>query len=191
MEQIIQRGIEAILPVYIKDRGNCTAIYTKEDETIVEKTSKTVISNLCKYYHLDLKASNRSYGNLLSIRKYPPIPFTYDQIFIPIKVRIPIGKHDGAYGFVNIKSIEKICNSKYDDKCILYISNKRTIDIYSKESTIQRNINNGIIVKKLLSREDISLVKEEESLYEAGNSIATKKDIAMVYKEIMSIKGSL
>lgn len=191
MEQIIQRGIEAVLPVYIKDRGNCTAIYTGEGEIILEKTIKTTISNLCRYYHLDLKASNESYGNLLSIKKYPPIPFSHDQIFIPIKVRIPIGKHDGAYGFVNINSIEKVAKSKSQDKCILYLSNKRTIDIYSKDSTIQRNINNGIIVKRLLDKRDLSLIKEEESLYEAENALATKKDIAMVYKEIMRIKGAL
>ena len=43
MEQIIQKGIEAILPVYIKDRGNCTRIYTREDEIVLDKTIKTII----------------------------------------------------------------------------------------------------------------------------------------------------
>lgn len=191
MEQIIHKGIEAILPVYIKDRGNCTAIYTKEDEIILEKSIKTVIMNLCKYYHLDLKASNKSYGNLLSIKKYPPIPFTHDQIFIPIKARIPLSKHDGAYGYVNINSIEKICKSKSEDIFEIYLRNNRIIKVYSKDCTIQRNMNNGEIVKKLLTRNNNPLIKEHESLYEAENALATKKDIAMVYKEIMRIKSIL
>lgn len=191
MEQIIQKGIEAILPVYIKDRGNCTAIYTREDEIILEKSIKTIILNLCKYYHLDLKASNKTYGNLLSIKKYPPIPFTHDQIFIPIKSRIPITKHDGAYGYVNINSIEKISTSKLENNSIIILSNNRSIKVYSKDSTVQRNINNGEIVKKLCMRDTLPIIKESESLYEAEDAIATKKDIAMVYKEIMRIKSIL
>lgn len=191
MEQIIQKGIEAILPVYIKDRGNCTTIYTREDEFILEKTIKTIISNLCKYYHLDLTASNTTYGNLLSIKKYPPIPLTHDQIFIPIKTRIPIAKHDGAHGFVNINAIEKVVTSKSENNSIIYLSNNKTIKVYSKDCTIQRNINNGEIVKRLFKRTNSPIIKEQESLYEAEDAIATKKDIAMVYKEIMQIKSIL
>lgn len=191
MEKIIEKGIEAILPVYLKDRGNCTAIYTREDKFILEKTIKTTISNICKYYHLDLKASNESYGNLLSIKKYPPIPFTYNQIFIPIKTRIPIAKHDGAYGYVNINSIEKISRSKSKDISRIYLSNNRVIEVYSKDSTILRNINNGAIVKKILANENTSMIHEEESLYTAEDRVATKKDIAMVYREIMGLKSKL
>src|SRR5699024_9082159 len=132
-----------------------------------------------------LKASNESYGDLLSIKKYPPIPFTYNQIFIPIKTRIPIGKHYGAYGYVNINSIEKVCKTKSKDNSLLYLSNHRTIEIYSRETTIQRNISKGLVVKKILAHESTPIIHEEESLYIAEDKVATKKDIAMVYKEIM------
>ena len=191
MEKTVQKGIEAILPIYLKDRGNCTVIYTREDEVILEKTIKTTILNLCKYYHLDLKASNETYGKLLSIKKYPPIPFTYNQIFIPIKTRIPIGKHDGAYGYVNISSIDKVSKTKSKDHSLLYLSNHRTIEVYSKELTIQKNISKGEVVKKILANENTPMIHEEENLYLAEDKIATKKDIAMVYKEIMSIKSIL
>ena len=191
MEKIIEKGIEAILPVYVKDRGNCTLIYTRHDEIIVEKTIKTIIINICKYYHLDLKASNESYGDLLSIKKYPPIPFTYNQIFIPIKTRIPIGKHDGAYGYVNINSIEKITKLKSEDNSLLHLSNNRSIEVYSKVTTILKNVSKGQVVKKILAKGNTSMIHEEESLYIAEDKAATKKDIAMVYKEIMRIKSIL
>ena len=191
MEKIIEKGIDAILPVYLKDRGNCTLIYTRQGEVILEKTIKTTISNLCRYYHLDLKASNETYGKLLSIKKYPPIPFKYNQIFIPIKTRIPIGKHDGAYGYVNISSIEKVARTKSKDNSLLYLTNDRTIEVYSKEATIQKNISKGMLVKKILANENTPMIHEEESLYLVGDKVATKQDIAMVYKEIMRIKGAL
>lgn len=191
MEKTIQKGIEAILPVYLKNRGNCTVIYTREDEVILEKTIKTTILNICKYYHLDLKASNETYGKLLSIKKHPPIPFTYNQIFIPIKTRIPIAKHDGAYGYVNISSIEKVSKTKSKERSLLYIGNHRTIEVYSKELTIQKNISKGEVVKKILANENMPMILEEENLYLSEDKVATKKDIAMVYKEIMSIKSIL
>lgn len=190
MEKIIEKTIEAILPVYLKDRGNCTLIYTSEDKIILDKTTKTTILNLCKYYHLDLKASNETYRKLLSIKKYPPIPFTYNQIFIPIKTRIPIARHDGAYGYVNVSSIEKISKTKSKDNSLLYLSKNRTIEIYSKESTIERNISKGLVVKKILSN-NVAMIHEDENLYIAEDKVATKKDIAMVYKEIMGLKSIL
>ncbi len=191
MERTIEKGIEAVLPIYLKDRGNCTVIYTREDEVILEKTIKTTISNLCKYYHLDLRASNETYGKLLSIKKYPPIPFTHNQIFVPIKTRIPIAKHDGAYGYVNIKAIKKVSQTKSRDNSLLYLSNNRAIEVYSKESTIHKNISKGQVVKKILANESPPMLHEEENLYLAENKVATKKDIAMVYKEIMSLKSIL
>ncbi len=69
MEKIIEKDIEAILPIYMNDIGNCTVIYTRKDKIILEKVIKTIIKNLCQYYHLDLKASNKTYGDLLSIKK--------------------------------------------------------------------------------------------------------------------------
>ncbi|NLY46740.1 MAG: hypothetical protein GX053_12265 [Tissierella sp.] len=191
MKRIIEKGIQAILPVYVKDRGNCTVIYTKEDEVILDKTIKTTILNLCKYYHLDLKASNETYGKLLSIKKYPPIPFTYNQIFIPIKARIPIGKHDGAYGYVNINSIENISQTKSKDHSLLYLSDKRTIEVYSKDTTVLKSISKGEVIKKILANQNTPMIHEEENLYLAEEKVATKKDIAMVYKEIMRIKSIL
>jgi len=189
VNEIIEKGLEAILPVYIKDIGNCTKIYVKDDEIILEKTIRSVLANLCKFYHLDLKASKKTYGDLLTIKKNTPIPFAYDYVFISIKARKPIAKHDGAYGYVNLDSIKSYSKSKTNNNSLIYISNNRTIEVYSKLCTINKNVNNGKIVKSLLKRNDF--IREANSLYIAEDSLATKKDIAMVYREIMEIKMGL
>lgn len=189
VNEIIEKGLEAILPVYIKDIGNCTRIYTKDDEIILEKTIRSVLANLCKFYHLDLKASRKTYGDLLSIKKNTPIPFGYDLILIPIKTRKPIAKHDGAYGYVNMESIKSYTKSKTDNNTLIYISNNNVIEAYCKLSTINKNVNNGKIIKGLLRKN--SLIRESNNLYIAEDSLATKKDIAMVYREIMEIKMGL
>ena len=189
MKEIIEKGIEAILPVYIEDKGNCTLIYTREDEVILEKALKSTIRNLCKYYHLDLKASNKTYGDLLSINKQPPIPLSPNQVFVPVKVRKPIVSHDGAYGYINIDSIEKISSRDSSPlESTIYLKSKRTIEAICRDITIKKNINKGRLAKKLFSRYDVTAVREDGNYYEIQDRPATKKDIAMIYKEIMELK---
>ena len=189
MKEIIEKGIEAILPVYIEDKGNCTIIYTKEDDVILKKAIKSTIRNLCKYYHLDLKESNKTYGNLLSINKQPPIPLTPNQVFVPIKVRKPIISHDGAYGYINIDSIERISRSDSSPlESTIHLKSKRTINAICRDITIKNNINKGHLARQLFNRYDVTAVREDGNYYEMQDSPATKRDIAMIYKEIMELK---
>ncbi len=192
MEKIIEKDIEAILPIYMNDIGNCTVIYTRKDKIILEKVIKTIIKNLCQYYHLDLKASNKTYGDLLSIKKHPPIPLTKEKVLIQVKTRVPIGKHDGAYGYINIDSIDKIKSSKESlKKTIIQLKSGRTIEAHCMKSTILKNINNGRIVQGLIQGKNHFQVKEEENLYLLEDAPATKRDIALVYMKLMEIKNEL
>lgn len=189
MKEIVEKGIHAILPVYIEDKGNCTAIYTKEDTITQEKAIRSVMINLCKHYHLDLAASNKTYGELLSIKKQPPIPLSHNQVFIPVKVRQPVIKHDGAYGYINIDSIEKIVQSNSSPrKATIYLENTSPIQAMTKASTIQKNLNNGKLAKKLFNRYDTTAIREEGTFYQAQDSPATKNDIAILYRELIELK---
>lgn len=192
MKNLIERGIQAILPIYVKNKGNCTLIYLQDEEIILDKVIKTVIKNLCEFYHLDLKSSNKSFGQLLSIKKHHPVPFNEDNVFIQAKTRVPIGRHDGAYGYINIDAIERVKTLKKDeDRTLIYLKGKRSIEVLCKEITIYRSINNGEIVKRLITGRNHYLLKEKESFYAEEDSPATKKDIAMVYMKLMEIKRGL
>lgn len=193
MNKIIEKGIIAILPEYIKDRGNCTTIWTKDKEEIVlERSVKTVIRNMAKYYHLDLKAANKTYGELLAIKKSAPIPFTKEDIFINVKTRIPLAKDDGAYGYIKVNTIDKVKESNgEEEKATIYLKDGRSIKVYSRIETLNKNISNGEVLKKVLQNKNPLLVKENPSLYLEEDRPATKKDIAMLYMEIMEIKEGI
>lgn len=192
MEDLVKRGIQAILPIYLKNRGNCTLVYTNNKELILEKTIRTVIKNLCQFYHLDLKASNKTYGDLLSIRKHYPIPFNEENIFIQAKTRSPIGKHDGAYGYINIDSIDKIKGDiSLPDISIIHLKSGQSIRVLCKETTLNKNIKYGEIIKRLMIKDNRYMVKEPDSLYLEENFPATKGDIAMLYMELIRIKRGI
>lgn len=190
MEKIIKKGIIAIVPVYLPGRGNCTTIYTKDNEHInIYKTIKTVIRNICEYYHLDMKAAKKTYGELLSIRNFPPIPFTPDDIFIYVKMRKPICEYDGAYGYIKIDAIHKIIDS--NGKTLIHLTSGDIIEGLANISTVKRNIKNGEIVKKLYDRKGKRLEEDNLDFYSQEDKAATKGDIAMLYMKMMEIKESM
>src|SRR5699024_490019 len=189
MDKIIEKNILAIEPVYIKDKGNCTRVYTEKNEDIaIHKTIRTVINNICKYYHFDIKESKKTYGELLNLKKFPPIPFNSDNVFIYIKMRKPRCIHDGAYGYVKLDEIYKLKEEK-DNTTKIYLRNGNKIKSLSTINTINKRINNGRTVKQLSKGKDNRVIKENESYYIDKDELATKKDIALIYMEMMKIKN--
>ncbi len=189
MEKIVSKHIMAILPVYIPDKGNCTYIYTEEGIIEISFTIKTVIKKICEYYCLDLKSCNRTYGNLLSSKYRPPIPFNRDNIFIQFKTRNPIGIHDGAYGYFNINSIKK--TKSIGKNTIIYLLDDKEIEVLMSIYTVKKYINNGEVVRKLIKDDKSKSQKDSLNLYEEENSPATKSDIALLYLKMLEIRERL
>lgn len=189
MDNIVSKHIMGILPVYIKDKGNCTYIYTREGLLELDLTIKTVIKKLCEYYCLDLKSCNRTYGNLLSSKYRPPIPFNEDNIFIQFKTRTPVGKHDGAYGYFNINSIKG--TKAIGKNTIIYLLDDEEIEVLMSIYTVRKYINNGEVVRKLIKDNKSKVLKDSLNFYEEENAPATKSDIALLYLKMLEIRERL
>ncbi len=189
MEKLVSKGIMALVPVYKKDRGNCTCAYTNEGKIELDLTIKTVIKNLCEYYYLDLKSCNKTYGSLLSSKYRPPIPFNKDNIFVQFKTRIPIGRHDGAHGYFNLNSIKGV-KSK-GKNTIIYLRNNEELEVLMSNYTVKKYINNGEIVRKLIKDNKLNCSRETLSFYDEENTPATKSDIALLYLKMLEIREKL
>lgn len=189
MEDLVSKGILALLPVYINDDGNCTYVYTIEGRVVLKLTIKTVIKKLCEYYYLDLKSCNKTYGSLLTSKYRPPIPFNRDNIFIQFKTRTPIGRHDGAHGYFNINSIKSI--KSQNKNTIIHLLNDQEIEVLMSIYTVKKYINNGEIVKKLILENKLNYSKDKLSLYDESNTPATKSDIALLYLKMLEIREKL
>ena len=99
--------ILAMLPIYVKDEGNCTEIITKEASFIKSTTIETCTKNLADYYNLSLYHNRINYGQELGITNKVPLVINENLIYIYINVREPMFNHDAAFGLIDVNSI---CN---------------------------------------------------------------------------------
>ena len=190
LEEIISQELMAFLPVYLGMKGNCTLLYTYCGGIHeIEKTIRTVLNQLSKFYLVDLKAAKKHYGNLLGIKNLVPISFNKDNIFVPIKVRKPLFKNDGSFGYVNIKYIKKV--DKSQGSTVIYLTDNNSIECLNAIETVNKHIKDAHIVEKLCDERQHSILVNEYSFYEEYNLPATKGDIALLREEILKIKETI
>lgn len=134
IEDILKSGIVFISPEYKDGIGDTTLIRTENDEVLVEKNIKTIISNIAKYLFLDLDESKNYYKELLNKGRNLPLVLNANNILFCFKTRVPIGKNDGAMSYINPKYIEGY------DYGILELSTGDTIHSLTSEKTIKNNL---------------------------------------------------
>jgi len=182
MKEWIENDLLAIIPTYDGENGNCTYLETDKGRIKVKKTIKTVIRQLCGHYQLDLSQSNNYYRKLLPIKVNIPIPITPELVYIQLKVREPIGKDDGAMGYIKLKAIEKIIKKEGD--VLIRLNNKVELKALCTFETIDKQIHYGEIVRELVGKKEYSLVKESLEYYNQQDGPAMKSDIARLYMKL-------
>lgn len=183
MEKILREGLVAVIPKYIDQKGNCTILYgTKSKPKIVEKSVKTVIRLLGKYYMIDLGEVKKRYKSVILSSNLMPIPLSKQDILVPIKTRKPIIKNDGAFGYINIKYVKG--TKQGNGTTIIYLKNGTAIECLCSPSTWEKHLRNGRIMSRCYE-DRIMKVAEDEEKYN-DYIPASKADIAMVLREIKS-----
>lgn len=180
MENIISKGIMAIMPTYESGKGNCTTIYTEKENIHIDATVRTVIKNLCAYYHVDMDASNKYFGELLSIKKGVPLPLSRDDVFIQLKVRKPIIKYDGTRGYFNLDSIEKV--EKLNDNSVVLLKNGVEIKCIYSKNTVIKHIKKGKVARMIYENKYSSFnANDIMERYAALETPVTKADLAKMF----------
>lgn len=192
VKKYVSEELMAFIPIYLTDKGDCTLLYTSEGgKTYIDKGLRTVLRSLAKYFLADLKEIRKYYGELLNTKNLVPMPFNECNIFVPMKARKPLGKNDVATGYININSIDRI--EAQGKNTLIYLMNDHEITCLSSLGTVNKHIQNGRIVKKLIenAQEHAYAVRENVTFYEELDKPATKEDIAMLRKEILDIRRRL
>lgn len=183
MENILKKGLDALVPIYTEGGYNSTCIKLGQGEILMEKSVKGVLKDLCAYYHYDLKKSNQDYGQKINLKKMVPIPLTQDIVLIAIKTRSPIGKDDGALSYINIQSIKKVKQGQ------VYFKNGSSLKTLCSQATIEKHIGLAKLLKDLAGKKT-SLLREEEASY-LSDTISLRQDLLIIYKRLQSIEKRL
>mgnify|MGYP000895445898 CR=1 FL=1 len=189
IKEHVEEEIMAFVPEYVDMLGNSTIVYTyKGGKKVVNKSIKTYINSLGKYFMLDLKELKKYYGNILGVSKTVPIPFAQNYVFIPFKTRVPLCKNDGAYGYVNIDYIENVAEVK--GHVVICLKSSWEICSLSSKKSVEKYLKQGLIVKELCM-ERKPIYTDERDFYEEYDKPATKGDIAMLRGDIIKIMETL
>ncbi len=123
----------AVLPHYDENGGNCTLIYKTDGKKKIDRRRvATVMDHL---YDLDLISLDRQMSLLRAYfgkKKFLPYIFKEHIIFIAIKIREPIGKNDGAYGYIRIDEILEVQKGELSMKSGLKLPIKESLDVINK-----------------------------------------------------------
>lgn len=135
----VTKELYGVLPSYDEAGGNGSRLLFKGGDTRQDKRRvKTIISNLARLYQKDIRAVNKKASEISGQRTMNVLPLSPDTILVPIKVRRPIGKDDGATGYIVFKAVDKVCD--LDCGCRVLLKDGQCIDILERLSTIEKRM---------------------------------------------------
>jgi hypothetical protein len=101
------RNINCLIPIYDQYGGNSTEVWlTGGNKVTINNKTNTVLKNIAKVFAVDLSQLKKKYGNLVGRKSSTPLPLHPDLILIPIKIREPLAKDEGARGYIVKSKIE-------------------------------------------------------------------------------------
>lgn len=138
----------AIIPVYGTEQGgNSTRIYYNSgDVTIDSRKTKTVLQSIGYYFGANLEVLQSSYGKMFNCKLSCPYAFSKNHIYIPVKVRSPFVKKDGATGYINFNAFKGLEINSPDStdhqvKCFILLSGEHRIASHLLPQKIKERIN--------------------------------------------------
>jgi hypothetical protein len=84
----------------------------------------TVLKSLAHVFAVDISMARTKYSHLAARKISVPIPLHHDLVLIPVKLRKPLAKEDGAFGYVvlsKIKSYKK--HQEYENTTQIFFKN--------------------------------------------------------------------
>ncbi len=141
MEQVKDR-LAALIPCYDRQGGNATLIYTTGGEIIPDRrTVKWNLRRLARLYSVDLQAIRQNYGSYLGCRQGVPLPFSAGLVLVPLKIRSPVGKNDGCYGYINVPAVDSICpDGDCRGRCVIALAGGYSLTCLYTCRTVQNKI---------------------------------------------------
>lgn len=139
--------IEAMLPVYAKDKGNCTEIITADTSYIQNATIETCIKKLADYYNISLYHNRINYGNELGITNKVPVVINENLVYIYVNAREPMFRHDAAFGYIDLNAIKQVYQE--DGYATILMNSGRIIQTRQSVKSLKRSTLNGRLAKDI------------------------------------------
>src|SRR5690554_1327972 len=127
-EKIREREILYAIPVYKQGQGDITKVLCGDGiEIYLSYHIRSFIRRLAYEHYMDLVSIRRTLQEQLGQKNILPYPFHPGLILLPLKVRKPKLKKDGAFGYINYIWVKNIRDrGKY---CQIIFKNDAQLEI--------------------------------------------------------------
>lgn len=138
----------AILPIYEKGVGNVSRVFYRDGaEDVIPMRVARVMDRLFYEHLLSRHAVEEYYGGFLGIKRNVPAVISRDVVYVPVKVRRPMVRDDGAYGYVLFREI----SAQDGARIVLY--DGRVIETLHSRSMLERILVRAHRVSIVIARE--------------------------------------
>lgn len=139
----------AILPVYADGVGNVSRVlYEDGSEEVMPVRVSRIMDRLFYDHLLSRRAVEEYYGGFLGIKRNVPAVIRRDLVYVPVKVRRPRVRDDGAYGYVLYRAVAGQEESK------VVLRDGRVIETFHSRRMLERVLLRGHRVSVVRGREE-------------------------------------
>ncbi|MBZ4653347.1 MAG: hypothetical protein JG781_686 [Peptococcaceae bacterium] len=154
--------ILCLIPFYDTNGGNSTQMLLEEGkELVIQRRTKTVVKDLARIFAVDVAAMKERCGPYLGRKSSTPLPLRPDFILLPVKMRVPLAKDEGAWGYVVLQKIEA-CGKLAEGQSQIIFRNGTKIKCLQKVSSIRLLMAQAQLLKSQLNHIFYYTVREEE-----------------------------
>jgi hypothetical protein len=189
-----QYDIWGFTPEYFQGMGEVTRIIVPEgQDQILSMTMRSFRNNLCRFYSIDYYSLRRKYGQIIGSVNCVPLPISSTKVFIQLKVRTPRFRNDSAMGYLDMVSIAQLREARDNRKTEIVLKDGRKLEVLCSMATVKKHIKNArLVLEHYRNEKGLTAYPEVlERLYSNLDKPATKGDIVILAREILTIKNSL
>ncbi len=170
LEGIWQR-INCLVPSYDSHGGNSTKIYL-DDNTILydQRRLIRVLNDLAGIFVVDISKARKKYSGIVGKKNAVPLPLHQQMVLFPVKMRKPIAKEDGAWGYIVLEKVSEHfgCPNKQGLTKVHFKSGSG-IEVLLADTSFQLSLEKARVVKDAYLRlhlgEGAKQIKEEQPVY--------------------------
>lgn len=180
----LTQGMWGIIPMYGQDGCNgSTLLFNNGPPLKVGKKVQSVIKAICALYQKDVNLVRKYASQFTGIKSLNPLPITPEVILVPVKIRKPVGKNDGATGYIFHLAIDAV--KANDSGCILHLKDNTQLQVLDSVSTMKRRINITNMIYKIIKDRTFAgyCLEEMSAVYDKP---ATKGDIIMLSQSMVN-----
>jgi hypothetical protein len=128
----------AIIPCYQQGKGNgCMLIWKDREDQWVSMSIKTCLNHWAKHYCTDIREVKKRTRESLPITNILPLYIHAGCTLMALKMRIPIFKDDGAYGYFRVEAIKEF--KEVNGQVMVCFTNGRKEDILTSKKTAEKH----------------------------------------------------